>query len=71
MRGLFCKQYYITHLLEYFLHAVRGQQGRSDREIFDQYCDENAFQTASLSDVIDLFPAVKFPTAELLSLLKK
>jgi sulfite reductase (NADPH) flavoprotein alpha-component len=71
VRELLCKQYCITHLGESFLEAVRGRLEGTDPEKFDQYRDENAFQTASLSDVIDLFPAIKFTAAELLPLLKK
>jgi sulfite reductase (NADPH) flavoprotein alpha-component len=65
------RQYCIAHLTERFWEAVRGQLGDRERTIFDRYRDEDAFQTASLGDVIDLFPSLKFTAAELLSLLKK
>jgi sulfite reductase (NADPH) flavoprotein alpha-component len=68
---LFRKRYCIAHLTEHFWEAVRGQLGTQERAIFDRYRGENAFQTASLCDVIDLFPSVKFTAAELLPLLRK
>jgi sulfite reductase (NADPH) flavoprotein alpha-component len=71
MEELFQRQYCIAHLTERFLEAVREQLGRQEREVFDRYRDEHAFQTASLGDVIDLFPSVKFTAAELPPLLKK
>jgi sulfite reductase (NADPH) flavoprotein alpha-component len=65
------KQYCIMHLTEHFLGAVREQLGGQDGDVFDRYRAENALQTASLEDMIDLFPSVKFTAEALLPLLKK
>jgi sulfite reductase (NADPH) flavoprotein alpha-component len=71
VRELFLKHHCVTHLGEHFWEAVRERLAGVDREQFDRYRTENVLQTASLCDMIDLFPYVKFTAAELLPLLKK
>jgi sulfite reductase (NADPH) flavoprotein alpha-component len=71
VRELLLKQYCVAHLTEHFLEAVREQLEGRDGDAFDRYHAENALQTASLEDIIDLFPSVKFTAEALLPLLKK
>jgi sulfite reductase (NADPH) flavoprotein alpha-component len=65
------KQYCISHLSESLLTAVRSQLEAKEGEIFDQYREKKSFATASLMDVIELFPRIKFSAEELLPRLKK
>jgi sulfite reductase (NADPH) flavoprotein alpha-component len=65
------KQYCLSHLTETFLDTIRTQLTRKECEIFDRYGEQNAFKTASLLDIIELFPSIKFSAEELLPLLKK
>jgi sulfite reductase (NADPH) flavoprotein alpha-component len=65
------KQYCLSHLTETFLGAIRTQLTENECEIFDHYGEQNAFKTASLLDIIELFPSIKFSVEELLPLLKK
>ncbi|MDR1434966.1 MAG: hypothetical protein LBI77_01000 [Puniceicoccales bacterium] len=59
----------IAHLSDAFLESVRGQLGGEELEKFAAHGE--AFGTASLCDVIDLFPSLKFRAETLLPLLKK
>jgi sulfite reductase (NADPH) flavoprotein alpha-component len=61
----------ITHLTEPLLDAVCQQLDGQDRERFDQYNGDGSLRTASLLDLIDLFPSVKLTAEDLPSLLKK
>jgi sulfite reductase alpha subunit-like flavoprotein len=71
LRELLQKQYCVTHLTEHFLEVVREQLSDQDGDVFDRYRAEDALQTASLCDVIDLFPSIKLTAETLLPLLKK
>jgi sulfite reductase (NADPH) flavoprotein alpha-component len=71
VRELFQKQYCITHLTESLLDAIYEQLSGEERKRFEEYRSEHGFQTASLLDIIDLFPSVQLPLDNLLPLLKK
>ncbi|MDR2807206.1 MAG: hypothetical protein LBB11_03560 [Puniceicoccales bacterium] len=64
------ERYCITHLTQDFLSAVQQELSNEDKKKFEYYDNKNAFATASLVDIIDLFPSVKFKMEVLLPLLK-
>ncbi|MDR2200508.1 MAG: hypothetical protein LBN94_00110 [Puniceicoccales bacterium] len=71
LRELLRIRHCITHLTEPLLEAVRQRLDEQDRENFDRYHHDNSLQTASLLDLIDLFPSIKLAAADLPLLLKK
>jgi sulfite reductase (NADPH) flavoprotein alpha-component len=65
------RQYCLSHLTEAFLGAIRVRLTGKECEFFDRYGEQKAFETASLLDIVELFPSIKFSAEELLPLLKK